>query len=164
MMTGGFQEEQDTEAVRQLAEWVRTESSDGAKLVSNLENNPICCVTLDESVPCLFVAWQSYATSAQLRYVHERVLELLKRTHVRKVLGDDSALMVIHIDDQAWIRDDWFPRAAAADLKVVASKRPYAFFGKQSVANVQSTAPPGVTLRSFDTLTEARCWLVNAHC
>jgi hypothetical protein len=164
MMVGGFQEEQGTEALRQLAQWVRTESSDGAKLVSNLENNPICCVTLDESVPCLFVAWQSYATSAQLRFVHERVLELLKREQVSKILGDDSSLVVIHIDDQAWIRDDWFPRAAAAGLKVAASKRPYAFFGKRSVANVQSAAPPGVTLRSFDTLTEARSWLVSARC
>jgi hypothetical protein len=33
------------------------------------------------------------------------------------------------------------------------------FFGKQSVANVMSRAPSGITLRSFDKLDEARAWL-----
>jgi hypothetical protein len=162
-MTGGSLDGQETDSLRQLTELVRTESSDGARLVSNLENNPICRVTLDATVPCLFVVWQSYATSAQLRFVHERVLELLKREHLSKILGDDSSLALIHIDDQAWIREDWLPRAAAAGLKAAASKWPYAFFGKQSVVNVQSGAPQGMALRSFGTLAEARNWLLAAN-
>lgn len=160
-MTGGF-DRQATESLRQLTESVRTESSDGARLVSNLENNPVCRVTLDAGVPCIFVVWQRYATSAQLRFVHERLLELLRRENMTKILGDDSSLAVIHVDDQVWLREDWLPRAAAAGLKVAASKCPYAFFGKQSVAKVQSGAPAGITLRSFETLAEAKAWLIDA--
>ncbi len=161
-MTGGSQDGQVTDSLRQLMELVRTESSDGARLVSNLENNPICRITLDATVPCIVVTWQRYATSAQLRFVHEYMLELLRREHVSKILGDDSSLVVIHVDDQVWIREDWMPRAVAAGLKLAASKCPSAFFGKQSVAKVQSGAPAGVKLRSFDTLDEAKAWLAGA--
>lgn len=161
-MTGGSQNRQETESLRQLTELVRTESSDGARLVSNLADNPICRVTLDASVPCIFVVWQRYATSAQLRFVHERLIELLRREHMSRILGDDSSLALIHVDDQVWLREDWMPRAAAAGLKVAASKSPSAFFGKQSVANVQSGAPAGIELRSFERLDEARAWLAGA--
>lgn len=161
-MKGGPLDRQETQSLRQLTELVRTESSDGAKLVSNLENNPICRVTLDATVPCLYVVWHSYATSSQLRYVHERMLEILKQQHLTKILGDDTSLALIPANDQAWIREDWLPRAAAAGLKAAASKSPYAFFGKQSVANVQSGAPPGMALRSFNSLTEAKNWLAAA--
>ena len=157
MTTGS--DRQETEVLRQLTEIVRTESSDGARLVSNPEDNPICRITLDAAVPCILVTWQRYATSAQLRFVHERILQLLRRQGLRKILGDDSSLAVIHVDDQVWIREDWMPRAARAGLEAAASKCPYAFFGKQSVAKVQSGAPSGLKLRSFDTLDEARSWL-----
>lgn len=161
-MRVGSQDAQATDSLRQLRELVRTESSDGARLVSNIEDNPVCRVSLDPSVPCIVVVWQRYATSAQLRFVHEHLLELLRREHLSKILGDDSSLAVIHVDDQVWLREQWMPRAAAAGLKTAASKIPYAFFGKQSVANVISGAPPGMTLRSFDTLVDARSWLASA--
>ena len=48
-MTAGSRDGQATESLRQLTEAVRTESSDGARLVSDLENNPICRLTLDAS-------------------------------------------------------------------------------------------------------------------
>lgn len=161
-MRVGSQDGQATDSLRQLTELVRTESSDGARLVSNLEDNPVCRVTVDSAVPCIFIVWQRYATSAQLRFVHEHMLELLRREQLSKILGDDTSLAVIHIDDQMWLREQWMPRAAAAGLKAAASKIPYAFFGKQSVANVQSGAPSGLNLRSFETLTEARSWLASA--
>jgi hypothetical protein len=44
-------------------------------------------------------------------------------------------------------------------LKAAASKCPNAFFGKQSVANIMSGAPPEIAVRSFEKLDEARAWL-----
>lgn len=150
---------QATEYLRQLTETVRAESSDGARLVSDLQNNPICRITLDPALHCVALEWGRYATSAQLRFVHECLLALLQREGLHKILGDDSALAVITVDDQAWLCEDWMPRAAVAGLKAGASKTPHAFFGKQSIANVQSGAPAGIALRSFDSLDEARAWL-----
>lgn len=158
-MTGDAMEGQDTESLRQLMEAVRTESSDGARLVANLADNAICRVTVDAGIPCVKFVWQQYATSAQLRFVHESALDLLRRNALHKMLGDDSSLALIPVDDQAWIREDWMPRAIGAGLQAAASKCPKGFFGKQSVANVISGAPPGIDLRSFDTLDEAKTWL-----
>lgn len=127
-MTEGSLDGQETEFLRQLTEVVRTESSDGARLVANLADNPICRVSVDAAIPCVVLVWGRYATSAQLRYVHECVLDLLRRQALHRILGDDTALAVIPVDDQAWLRDDWLPRALAVGLKAAASKCPKGFF------------------------------------
>lgn len=158
-MTDGSLVGQETESLRQLTEVVRTESSDGARLVANIADNPICRVSVDATIPCVVLVWGRYATSAQLRFVHEGALDLLRRNALHKILGDDTALAVIAVDDQAWIREDWMPRAISGGLKAVASKCPKEFFGKQSVANVMSRAPREIAMRSFEKLDEARAWL-----
>ena len=149
----------ETEFLRQLTEAVRTESSDGARLVANIADNPICRISVDAAIPCVVLVWGRYATSAQLRFVHECALDLLRRNALHKILGDDSALAVIPADDQTWLREDWLPRALNEGLKATASKCPNGFFGKQSVANVMSRAPRGIAMRSFENLDEARAWL-----
>jgi hypothetical protein len=158
-MTEDASERRETEFLRQLTEAVRTESSDGARLVANLADNPICRVSVDAAIPCVMLVWGRYATSAQLRFVHESVLDLLRRNALHKILGDDSALALIPVDDQAWLREDWLPRALGGGLKAAASKCPNGFFGKQSVANIMSRAPQGIQMRSFEKLDEARAWL-----
>lgn len=158
-MSDGSLEGQETESLRQLTEVVRTESSDGARLVANIADNPICRVSLDAAIPCVVLVWGRYATSAQLRFVHESALDLLRRNALQKILGDDTALALIPVDDQAWIREEWMPRALSAGLKATASKCPKGFFGKQSVANVMSQAPREIAMRSFEKLDEARSWL-----
>jgi hypothetical protein len=158
-MTDGSLQGQATESLRQLTEAVRTESSDGARLVANIADNAICRVSVDSAIPCVMVVWGRYATSAQLRFVHECILDHLRRHDLHKILGDDTALAVIPIDDQAWLREDWMPRALSAGLKAAASKSPKGFFGRQSVANVMSRAPREIALRSFEKLDEAKAWL-----
>ncbi len=65
---------------------------------------------MDSEVPCITVVWKRYATSAQLRYVHEQLLCLLGGGGVA-VLGDDTQLPTIHREDQRWIAENWWPRA-----------------------------------------------------
>lgn len=158
-MTDDAKEAREKDSLRQLTEVVRTESSDGARLVANLADNPICRITIDAAIPCIMLVWGRYATSAQFRFVHESALHLLRRNALQRILGDDTSLAVIGIDDQAWIREDWMPRAAAVGLKAAASKYPNGFFGRQSVANIMSGAPREIAVRSFEKLDEARAWL-----
>ena len=138
---------------------LQQESGDGQRLVNDLRNNPICSVTVDHSVPCISVVWKRYATSTQLRFVHEKIICLLAAHHVSSIIGDDTELPTIHLDDQQWIAQDWMPRAQSAGLKAAASKRPLSYFGKMAVERVQSIAPKGLALASFETLEEARRWL-----
>jgi hypothetical protein len=149
----------DSHHLWQLRNRLQAESSDGLELLNNPTSNPICSVTLDDSVPCITVTWKQYATSTQLRFIHENLLQMLTRHRVSRILGDDTALPTIHAEDRVWITENWMPRARAAGLVAAASKRPDAYFGQLAVENVQSVAPTGVTLRSFDKLEDAREWL-----
>lgn len=139
---------------------LEAESSDGLKLLSNIEENPICSVRFDASLPGIAVIWRGYATRTQLRYVHEMILTLLVAHQAVRMLCDDTGLPTIHADDQEWIAKDWMPRSVAAGLRAIANKRPESHFGNVSVTSVQSIIPAGLVFKSFDTLEEARRWLV----
>jgi hypothetical protein len=132
--------------------------SEASELLANLQDNPVCSVQFDAEVPCLTVIWKRPATSAQLRFVSERLLELIRQHKVSKVLGDDTALPLIEDDDQTWFVEDWFPRAAAAGLKVAANKSPEAYFGRLAVERIKDSQGL-VTIRSFEQFEQARRWL-----
>lgn len=140
---------------------VEAESGEGALLRQNPANNGVCCVTVDWSVPCLVVMWKKYATSLQLRYVHELVLELLQTHRLHKIAGNDQNLPVIAANDRQWITEDWMPRAVKCGLEAAASRVPATLLGKWSVSTVQSKAPENLTIRSFDTMQEAKRWLTE---
>lgn len=110
-MTDGAAAGRETEFLRQLTEVVRAESSDGARLVADIADNPICRISVNAAIPCVVLVWGRYATSAQLRFVHECALDLLRRNALHKILGNDSALELIPTDEQAWLREDWLPGA-----------------------------------------------------
>ena len=105
------------------------------------------------------MVWKQYATSTQLRFVHESMLHLLKTHRVSRLLGDDTALPTIHSEDRQWIAENWMPRAQAVGLIAAASKSPTAYFGRLAVENVQSVAPSDICLRSFEVMEDAREWL-----
>ena len=119
-------------SLAQLMRLVEEESIDGIKLLESPDDNPICSLSYDETVRCVTIVWRKYATSAQLRFVHETIIDMLTRHEANKILGDDSDLPVIHAEDQKWIIEDWMPRARAAGLKAAASTVSLAFFGKLS--------------------------------
>jgi hypothetical protein len=146
-----------------LQHMLAVESSDGRALADNLEDNPICTVSYDPSIPCLMVRWKSYATSAQLRYIHECLIRLIKRHRVSKILGNDSELVSIASIDQHWIAREWMPRAIAAGLRTVASIKPRAYFGQTSINNILSFLPADLAIRSFESLLEARDWLRSVY-
>lgn len=145
--------------LEQLRKQLESESSDGLKLLSNPEDNPICSITLDDSIPGIVIVWKRYATSTQLRFIHEQIIRLLEKHGVGKILGDDTAIATIHAEDQEWIIKDWMPRAIAAGLKAAASKIPNSYFGKLSIESIQSEVPQGLILRTFDNNADARTWL-----
>ena len=153
--------EEDSELAR-LQKLVAAEASDGLKLSNNLQDNPICLISVDNSVPCVVVIWKRYATSTQLRFVHEAIIDLLAEHKLARILGDDTDLPTIHGDDQVWIVQNWMPRAVKVGLRAVATKRPSGFYGRLATETVQSLAPSQLTIGSFDDLDDARQWLAKA--
>ncbi|HEX3576328.1 MAG TPA: hypothetical protein VHU42_17155 [Rhodopila sp.] len=157
--SGNQQTTAGNERIQQLQKRLAVESGDSAQLLKDIENNPICSVSVDHTVPCIVVAWKRYATSNQLRFVQEKVIDLLARHGLSKLLGDDTVLPTIHREDQFWLVSDWMPRAAAAGLRSIASKTPASHFGKVSLDNIRSAVCAGVSMRSFGDIAEARQWL-----
>jgi len=138
---------------------VAAESSDGRCVAQNPYDNAVCTIKFNVTTRCIDIVWKMYATSLQLRFVHECLLDLIRMHHAVAILGDDTALGIIHADDQAWIAGNWLPRAIAAGLAAGASKAPATYFAEQSVRRIQASAPSGIRLRSFRELGEARAWL-----
>ena len=138
------------------------ETVEARESLSALENSPVCSILLDADVPCLTVVWKRQATSEQLRAVHERLIEFLRKYKINKILGDDTALPLIEPEDQVWIAHDWMPRAVAAGLKLAANKSPEAYFGRLAVETIKASQSL-LAIRSFDHFDEARRWLKNAR-
>jgi hypothetical protein len=147
------------ETLRELREKLRQDSTDSFRLLENFRDNPICSILHDEANRCITVVWKQYATHAQFRYIHEKLLSLICEHGVSKILGDDTALPAIPSEDRFWVIDEWFPRAVECGLRFAASKKPDSYFGKLAVAHIQSAAPEGLNCRSFERLEEATEWL-----
>jgi hypothetical protein len=139
------------------------ESGDSYALADNIEDNPICTVSYDPDVPCLVVRWKRYATSTQVRYIHECLIRLIKKHRVSKIFGNDTDLVNIAATDQHWIAQDWMPRAIAAGLKSAVSIKPRAYFGQTSVNRILSFLPAGLAIRSFDNFEEGKTWLRSVY-
>lgn len=138
---------------------VESESVDGAELLRNPKDNPICRLSYDDSARCVTVIWRKYATSLQLQFVHEILLQMLRQHGARKILGDDTDLPVVHAEDQKWIVEDWLPRAKDAGLEAVASALSHTFFGKLSIASVQFRLAKEIAVRPFPNVHLAHAWL-----
>ena len=149
------------EPLRGLARLLANEPGAARVLLDNPEDNPICSISIDRDVPCAVIVWKRYATSTQLRFIHEWLLEVLTRNRLSKLLGDDTALPTIHSHDQRWIAEDWMPRATAAGLKAAASRRPESHFARLAVDALQSVKAPGLQFGSFSDVAAARRWLAS---
>lgn len=148
-----------TSALKKLAQLLEQETNDSLALLHRTDDNPICSITYDQPTAAIFVEWHSYATSTQLRFIHERVIQMMAERGACKILGDDSRLATIHAEDQRWIVEDWVPRAKAAGLRIIAATKPKSYFGQRSVERVQSVLPQDIVVSSFDDLEAARAWL-----
>ena len=145
----------------ELQEKLRQDSRDSFQVLKNPLENPVCSITIDEPNRCVVLTWKQYATQAQLRYIHESLLPLIREHHVCKILGDDTALPTIPSEDRFWIIEDWFPRAVQCGLRFAASKAPESYFGKLSISHIQASAPLGLECRTFQKLDDAKEWLAT---
>jgi len=143
---------------------LQAETTDGQKLLASPGDNPVCSIALDESLRGLVVTWRDYATSTQFRFIHEYMLELIATHRVTKILGDDTHLQTIHAEDQAWVTQNWMPRAVESGLRAAASKGPSAYFAQVAVGRVVSAAPAPLSIQIFTTTADARKWLQSFQC
>src|SRR3569832_427844 len=83
------------------------DSPDGERVLQSPCDNAICKLSYNSDVKCIEVVWRKYATSSQLRYIHEIMLLMLVQHNVSKILGDQSRLPIINGEEQRWIDEQW---------------------------------------------------------
>ena len=119
-----------------------------------------CSVAYDREVPCVVMVWKGYATSPLFRETNERVLACIKENNASRLLGDIVDFVLIGAEDQAWLNDDFIPRAIAAGLRRVALVQPTYYFNRVAVENVgRRTDAQRLALGFFADLPSARAWL-----
>lgn len=150
-----------TERLTQLRMVLDAETQDSRLLSQSPADNPICSIQTKPDLGCVKIIWKRYATSTQIRFVHELVLSALQHYGFRKILGDDRSLPTIHAEDQRWITEDWMPRAVAAGLRKCAGVYARAYFGRLSTEQVRARAPAPLEIQMFDTPEQAHAWLAN---
>lgn len=150
-----------TERLEQLRRLLETETQDSRLLSQSPADNPICAIEPKPELGCITVIWRRYATSTQIRFVHEVVLSALEHHGFRKLFGDDRSLPTIHAEDQRWIAEDWMPRAVAAGLRKCAGVYAKAYFGRISTEQVRARAPAPLEIQMFHTPEQACAWLAN---
>lgn len=148
-----------TASLAEFRQIVEAESIEGIEVSRNPRDNAICRLSYDESLSCIEVVWRKYATSAQLRFLHEVILEMLMQHRADKILGDDSDLPIVHAEDQRWIMEDWFPRACAAGLCAIATSVSMTFLGKVAIGRIHARVAEEIPIRDFHSFHLARCWL-----
>jgi hypothetical protein len=148
-----------TASLAELKQMIEAESIDGIQVSRNPQDNPICRISHDRNLGCIEVVWRKYATSAQLRFVHEVILQMLALHGADKILGDDSDLPIVHAEDQRWIMEDWFPRARAAGLRAVATSVSMTFFGRVAIGRIHARVSEEIPVRDFHSIHRARSWL-----
>ena len=150
-----------TERLAQLRVLLDAETQDSRLLSQSPADNPICAIQTKAELGCIKVIWKRYATSTQIRFVHEVVLSALEHYGFRKIFGDDRSLPTIHSEDQRWITEDWMPRAVAAGLRKCAGVYAKAYFGRLSTEQVRARAPAPLEIQMFHTPEQAYAWLEN---
>lgn len=108
--------------------------------------------------------WQGFAPSKEFRAFSEDMIQLIRNKGCGYVLNDFRGGKAIHPDDQAWISDEWYPRAIEAGLSHYAFLLSQNVFNQLAVKRInEDIDQPGLNLRYFDNYEEAEQWLVEAQ-
>ena len=117
-------------------------------------------VEYDVDIPCIVMTWQGYATSAMFRAANEQVLDVIAERRAKKLLGDITDFVLIGAEDQAWLNENWLPRAMDVGLRIAALVTPTFYFNRVAVDNVVKKLDPiRLQVAYFATRGEAADWL-----
>ena len=101
-----------------------------------------CSVTYNPAIPCVVMEWRGYATSVLFREANERVLAAIAERRASRLLGDVTDFVLIGAEDQAWLNENWLPRAIAAGLRRCAIVQPQYYFNRVAVEAVAKKINP----------------------
>lgn len=107
--------------------------------------------------------WSGYAKREEFRAGTEMMLEVLKESNAKKVVGNITDFVLIAMEDQHWLLYNFLPRAISFGFAKCALTVPKFHFNKVAVENVnQSLADQNLEVRLFEDFEDAKKWIAEA--
>jgi hypothetical protein len=132
------------------------EKSADSKIKKVYLETPYVSVRWDGDGKWVSVEWKAWANSSEYRAAQEAVILALRENHASRNLIDATHARVVADDDQAWLIEDWIPRAAAAGRRWTAIVMPTSALGRTISENIDRRPQPiGTKVEYFETVEEA---------
>lgn len=77
----------------------------------------------DDVIDAVVIRWNSYAQQEDFRVPLNKLIELAVIRKAKKVLSDNSHILVSE-EDAKWLSDDWLPRLLDAGIEYAATVSP----------------------------------------
>lgn len=116
-------------------------------------------VRYDESLDAVRVDWKRAANHEDFETVLDQALELVTEEEATNWIADLREMGAVHPDDQAWVNEEWFPRALSTSLSRMAVVRSADFVQNQSVDSIMQEVGDGLVHHYFDSTDDAERWL-----
>lgn len=109
---------------------------------------------------CVVMDWDGYATSREFREGTELMLHMLIENQTGKVLADAKDMVLIGMEDQKWLHEDFLPRATLAGFRVCAIVSSGSYFNNVALESISFRASQEkLVIKTFNTAAEAQSWL-----
>ena len=119
-------------------------------------------IYFDPEINTVIMEWDGYATSKQFKEGTELMLETLVKNNAYKVLADIKDMVLISMEDQHWLENNFIPRAIQSGFRAIAMVRPDYYFNKVAVESVSyKVDQEKLNINFFDNADSARKWLAG---
>ena len=121
--------------------------------------NDLVKLDYDKDLDAVIMEWTGFTGKEEFREANEEVLNLIRETGAKKIIGDLRNMKIINVNNQKWLYEDWLPRAVNEGLQYAALIESEDFFNRKSIHNVVEKMPENITIRYFKLKLAARSWI-----
>ena len=123
-------------------------------------NKRWCKIYYHEEIPCVHLDWFGFVSGDKFREACNAALDLLQTKRISKMIANNSQAKLIPLDEQDWMKEDWFPRAYKEGYRTSAIVESENIFNEVSVKNIVNQMDNGkFTVQYFYDLDHAKQWL-----
>jgi hypothetical protein len=128
------------------------------KVDENITNN----VFAEEGCDYVTMIWSGYHNSKTFREGTEKMLSELTKHRAGKVLADIENMMLIGMEDQNWLLQEFLPKAIANGFRAIAIVKPVHYFNRVAVETIAyKVNQDQLKIQFFNKVSEAKDWLKN---
>jgi hypothetical protein len=126
------------------------------------EDTELYTIEYDDELDAVVFTWNQFASGAAFREGCEALLDGVRQRGVSKVLTDTRGIRAHDAEDQAWMQEDWIPRAQDAGIEYTATVHPDSVISEMDIENlVEGVDDEGHEPLFTADMDEARRWLAE---